>query len=116
MSDWATERWDAELFLDPQWIVVTEHATTEPSNVLCVTSVGDDEAKAKKIASDHNACLGIESPATTVPKLVEVLRDTLEALESVARSHNVGRIVRGQAWAQRVYMARSVLAKTGKKP
>lgn len=63
MSKWATERWDAELFLDPQWIVLTNKATTQVSDVLCMTSHGDDEAKAKQIASDTTPASASKTPS-----------------------------------------------------
>lgn len=101
MSEHTEERWEARqehvmaipATQDLQWIVAIQDA---PFAGICVIVQGYDEARAKRISQDHNACLGIEDSATTVPELVEALRDAERA--------ECGWIVR----------ARAVLAKTGK--
>lgn len=107
MSDWRSERWEAECVPDPSLWVVTageKSADDDWANVVtCVTSPDDEEAKAKQIASDHNACLGIESPETTVPELVMAAVRLADEYEELEPGH-----------CPNLETLRALLAKTGK--
>jgi hypothetical protein len=79
----------------------------EDGTVVCYV---DTRTDCRRIVSDHNACLGIESPATTVPELAAVCSELLCYVEA----ERVGK-VRSRV-TRMVTKARTVLGKTGKKP
>lgn len=76
-SEWFAERDGYD------WFVKAEGAVNG-ENVVAYCGADGDEAYAKRIVADHNACLGIVDPETTVPKLVKaaaILADEYKELE-----------------------------------
>ena len=79
-------------------IVFAEHGF----DVAYIPSMDDDNGNtlAARIVDDHNACLGIVDPETTVPELVKVLRILSRRNPFLVQEAAVNR-------------ARELLAKTG---
>ena len=93
-------------------IVFAEHGF----DVAYIPSMDDDNGNtlAARIVADHNACLGIVDPATTVPELVAALAKCLKTI-----AHLASKPIESQClldWGNLEdagYEARDVLAKTG---
>lgn len=84
------------------------HADTRQANVYdedgtIVTHLVETREDCRRIVSDHNGCIGINDPQTTVPELVEVCKSMIDRLD-------LGYF--GATQLQR--RARAVLTKTGK--
>lgn len=81
--------------------------TNGPYIVCGTLRIGEifDDAARPRILSDHNACLGIEEPETTVPELVAVCDKLIVTLAERAQYQEDDELVA---------KARAVLAKTGK--
>lgn len=60
-----------------------------------------------RIVAEHNGCLGIEDPETTVPELLAALQDLYD-------EQNGPRIRHVESWNAAMERTRAVLAKTGK--
>jgi hypothetical protein len=70
MSEHTKERWVA-VFDRYDWLVIPEGTVlSSPVRGPIIADCGKGEAHAARIASDHNACLGILDPVSTIPKLV----------------------------------------------
>lgn len=64
MTEHSELPWEARLHEDPQWMVCVKD---KPFDVMCLTAMDDDEAKAKDIVACHNALVGLK------PEKVEAL-------------------------------------------
>jgi len=65
-----SKRWQL-IFDRSDWLVVEEGTPySSPFIGPVIADCGKSESHANSIVSDHNACIGIEEPETTVPELV----------------------------------------------
>jgi hypothetical protein len=89
-------------------------------DISCLTGNRAEQiAMRTRIIDDHNACLGIENPATIVPELVAALEKCSDTIRELVRTEQ-------PSWAKGVSLSKwcsvrtacklsdNVLAKTGK--
>lgn len=98
MSKSTRQRWHADV----------REASVYDEDGTMVVALAQTRQDCRRIIADHNVCLGIVDPATTVPKLVEVARRACGTC--VCHATMRPDIVCLSC------MARAVLAKTGQKP
>ena len=97
------ERWEADPDKPNTIRVCKCPIESDLSKRYPVTAMGqgeDMQANHDSIIADHNACLGIEKPETTVRELVAALRDSLlsermlEALDAAGLGGITARLLR----------------------
>lgn len=103
MSKSTTQRW----YHDARRASVYDE---DSAIVICLVEHRED---CGRIVSDHNACLGIEDPETTVPELVAVIGKLIDAFDEASQYKNT--VLRSKHGDDELLAeARAVLAKTGK--
>lgn len=81
MSKHIEERWRCR---DTHIVAGEGEGFTVAEVYQCTLKVGERQELQSRIVADHNACLGIEDPGTTVPELVAMCRQLRLALEDAA--------------------------------
>lgn len=80
-----------------------------------VILVVETPADCRCIVADHNGCIGIEEPVTTVPELVAICSELIEALDDAAQYK--GDFLRDKHDDEGLLIkARTMLAKTKGQP